>query len=100
MDRDSGPGPHRRAHLCPRARIAAREQSPVAATHDCAEPGAGAGELPAMRVRALAHVDPFECAADPLLSLHWLGCLAPPRRPALRQPTRATRSLGSDRLDR
>ena len=48
-----------------------------------------------------AHIDPHDCAQDPLLQMYWLRWLAKTGRSNLRQPAaRPAGSPRSDRLDR
>ena len=70
VDRDPGTGDHRRADLRAGAGTAAREQGARPPPHDRAEPGAGTGELPQVRLRVLAHLDAVDRAQDSVLSLH------------------------------
>ena len=83
-----------------RAGTAAREQSPGAATHDRTQRRAGLGELPPLRVRPLARVNPFERSPDSLLSVPRLGRLAASRWSCLQEPTGPAGLVGSARVDR
>src|SRR5262249_44835512 len=91
---------HRRASLCPRAGIAAGEQSPSASTHDRAESRARSRELPSVWLRAVACVDPVERAVDSLLSLPRIGWVAASRWSSLHESARSAGLAGRDRLDR
>ena len=52
--------------------------------HDRTQPRARPGELPEVRLRTLAYLDPFDRSQDPLLSLHRLGRVAASRRAPVR----------------